>query len=274
MGHHGELHRCQGEDRQQYGDCRQPLPPSGRDCRFDGGGREDAVHFLLRLELRLAIGQQVGHLAGGLEAGRRVFRVQFGHDAAQPLRHLRDHLADRPRLVLRDALQDRERVARPERWAAGGHHVEHAAEAEQVGPVIERIALGLLGGHVHRRPGHHAATRQAGVVGGAGQAEVGDLDVLLRAGLDQHVGRLDVPVDQIRRVGSGQTLGDLPADAQHLRHLQRPDAVEALLKGLPGDELHDQIRQRLFLNRIHLHDILVANLGGCTRLPQETLAHR
>ena len=52
------------------------------------------------------------------------------------------------------------------------------------------------------------------------------------------------------------------------------DQVEALLQGLPWNELHYQVRQRFFPNPKHLHNILVANLGGCTRLPQETLARR
>ena len=76
------------------------------------------------------------------------------------------------------------------------HRVEHAAEAEQVGPVVERLPLGLLRGHVHRRAGDDAALREAGVVGGAGQAEVGDLHLVLPA-FEQDVGRLDVAVDQV-----------------------------------------------------------------------------
>ena len=47
--------------------------------------------------------------------------------------------------------------------------------------------------------------RQAGVVGGAGQAEVGDLDAL-DAVLQQDVGRLDVAMDQPLRVGGRQAL--------------------------------------------------------------------
>ena len=45
-------------------------------------------------------------------------------------------------------------------------------------------------------------------------------DPLLRPAFDQHVGRLDVAVDQVTRMGRGQPLGDLPADPQHLGHVR------------------------------------------------------
>ena len=48
----------------------------------------------------------------------------------------------------------------PERRPAGGHLVQHAAQAEQVGPLVERLALGLLRGHVHRRAGDDPALRR------------------------------------------------------------------------------------------------------------------
>ena len=152
----------------------------------------------------------------------------------------------------------------PERRPAGSHLVEHAAEAEQVGPLVERFALGLLRGHVHRRAGDDPALRDAGVVGRPGQAEVGDLHALLRPALEQDVARLDVAVDQAGGVGGGQPLGDLPADPQHLGHLQRAGAVEPLLERLAGDELHHQVRQRLLPDLVDLHDVLVPDLRPTT----------
>ena len=44
--------------------------------------------------------------------------------------------------------------------------------------MVDRLAAGLLGGHVLRRAGDDAALRQAGVVDRPGQAEVGELDPL------------------------------------------------------------------------------------------------
>ncbi len=76
------------------------------------------------------------------------------------------------------------------------------------------------------------------------------------------------------RVGRGQPLGDLPADPQHLRHVERADPVEPLLQRLAGDELHHQVRQRLFADLVDLHDVLVPHLRGGAGLAQEPLAGR
>ncbi len=68
-------------------------------------------------------------------------------------------------------------------------------------------------------PATIAGLRQAGVGGGPGQAEVGDLDPL-DAVFQQDVGRLDVAVDQPLGVGGGQAGGRLHADAQDLVQLR------------------------------------------------------
>ena len=62
-----------------------------------------------------------------------------------------------------------------------------------------------------------------------------------------------------RRMGRGQPLGDLPADPQHLRHVERTDPVESLLERLAGDEFHHQVGQRLFADLVHLHHVLMAD---------------
>ena len=121
------------------------------------------------------------------------------------------------------------------------------------------VPEGLLRGHEHRRAGDDAALRDAGVVGGAGQAEVGDLR-LVRPAFEQDVARLDVAVDQVTRMGRGQPLGDLPADPQHLGHVERAAPVEFLLERLAGDELHHQVGERLFADLVDLHHVLVPNL--------------
>jgi hypothetical protein len=225
-------------------------------------------------QLRQAEPQQVGHLLRRLEPVFRLLGVQAGDDRAQPFGHLRDDLPDRPGHVFRDALEDRQRGRGPERRPAAAHDVEHAAEAEQVRPVVNGLAHGLLRRHVQRRAGDKAALRQAGVVGGAGQAEVGQLDPLLDAGLQQDVARLDVAVDQPHGVRRGQAGGDLPADARHLRHLQRPEPVELLLQRLAGDVLHNEVGGRLLLDGVDVHDVLVADGGGGAGLAQEALAGR
>ena len=91
---------------------------------------------------------------------------------------------------------------------------------------------------------------------------------------NQNVARLDVSVDQPHRLRGGQTGGHLPAEVQHFGSLQRPGSVELLLERLTVDELHHQIRQRLFLNAVDLHDVVMPNRGGRASFSQKSLARR
>ena len=209
---------------------------------------------------------------GGSEAVGGLLGVQLGDDRDQPIRHFRDDLLDRPRLFLGDALEDRQRRGRTEGRPAAAHHVQHAAEAEQVGTLVDHFSLRLLRRHVQRRAGDGAALRQAGVIGGAGQTEVGDLHAIAR--LQQDVARLDVAVNQPARVRRRQSAGDLLADLHHLTQVERTGLVELLLKGQAVDVLHDEERDRLFLDGVNADDVLVANAGGRACLAQKALASR
>ena len=74
------------------------------------------------------------------------------------------------------------------------------------------------------------------------------------------------------RVGGGQPLGDLPADPQHLGHVERAGPVEFLLERLAGDELHHQVGQRLLADLVDLHHVLVPDLRRRPGLAQKPLA--
>jgi hypothetical protein len=91
---------------------------------------------------------------------------------------------------------------------------------------------------------------------------------------EQDVGRLDVAVNQAVLVGRRQAAGDLRADPQHLRHVERPDPVEPLLQGLAGDVFRHQMRERLLLDRVNGDDVLMADRGGGAGFAQEALARR
>ena len=104
-----------------------------------------------------------------------------------------------------------ERPPAGERQPAGAEGVEHAAQAEQVGPMVDRLAARLLGRHELRRADDDPVVGQAGIIGRAGQAEVDDLDAPRRA-VEQDVGRLDVAVDQAVGMRGGQAESDLPPD--------------------------------------------------------------
>ncbi len=153
----------------------------------------------------------------------------------------------------------------------GAHGIEHAAQAEEVGPVVGQLAARLLGRHVLRGPGHHAALRLAAVVDGAGQAEVGDLDPL-DAVLQQDVRRLDVAMDQALCVRRGQPQGRLHADAQDFLGAQRAVAVDPILERPAVDAGHHQVREtvlRIGVDGVDGDDVVVDDRGGGLRLAGE-----
>ena len=86
--------------------------------------------------------------------------------------------------------------------------------------------------------------RYAGVVGRPGQAEVGDLDVRGGPASSRILAGLMSRWISPGAVGGGQAAGDLPADPEHVRDLQRPGPIELLLQGFSGDVLHDQVGDR------------------------------
>ena len=76
-----------------------------------------------------------------------------------------------------DRHQRRDGVPALERLPPAAQAIEDHAEAEQVAAGIDRLAAGLLGGHVGRRADDRSLLRQRRFLrGGAGQAEVEDLD--------------------------------------------------------------------------------------------------
>ena len=223
------------------------------------------------MHVREVLPEQVRHILRRLEAFGGILRVQLLDDAAEPLRHFGDDLTHRPGSVVGHALQNRQCRLRSERRPASQHRVNHAAEAEKVGAVIERFPTRLFRRHVHRRTGHNSATCQAGIVGGTRQPKVRDLHLLLRSVIDQDVRRLDVAVNQSLVVGGSQTLRDLPGDIQSLRRVKRAGAVEAVLQCFTRHEFHDEKRQRFFSGLVNADDVLVLNQRRGPRFAQERL---
>ena len=95
------------------------------------------------LQVREERFEQLGHLGGGLEPLGRVLGVEPRDDRRQPGGDVGVELADRPG----SSSQTRRRTAMvvAERRAAGAHGVQHAAEAEQVGAVVDRLACACSG---------------------------------------------------------------------------------------------------------------------------------
>src|SRR4051812_43786222 len=96
-----------------------------------------------------------------------------------------------------------------------GELVEHCAEREDVGLRGDRLATGLLGGHVPDRPddqtgfsGHSGWTGADRRLMHTSEAEVEQLDVAIRP--NHHVIRLDVTMNDLCCMRDGERFRDLP----------------------------------------------------------------
>ncbi len=137
-------------------------------------------HFVTLLNGTPRMGEvafkQIRHLGGGLDPLGRIFLHQTIDERFQPGRNVGIERSNGGWLLLADLAKNGERIRCAEGLDSGTHRIEHAAQAEQVGPVIDGFSAGLLRRHVLRRAGHHAVLGQPQVVGHARQAEIGYLD--------------------------------------------------------------------------------------------------
>ena len=146
----------------------------------------------------------------------------------------------RPRGLAHVLVGDRDGAVPDERRSAGQQLVEQAAGRVDVGPRVDGLAAGLLGGEVLRGPddgrglGHGVRVAHR-----ASDAEVHHLDVAARG--EHDVPRFDVAVDDagaVAVVERGQhTAGDLERTlGQDLAAL-----AQDVAQGASGHELHDDV---------------------------------
>ncbi len=89
--------------------------------------------------------QDLRDLAGRGVAVVRGLGMKPGDDRLEPGGRLRNEVADRTRLVVNDLEQDPDRIRVSKRRAAGVEAVEHAPQAEEVGPRVEPQSLRCSG---------------------------------------------------------------------------------------------------------------------------------
>ena len=261
---HGQQH----DGGQQPRAAARASVTAGLRCSGSGKGLRVGV-----LDMCQVAAQQIGHLGGRLEPLLPVFCQQPVDDCDQPIGDFRVDRADGTRRVVTDSPHYGQGALGAKRGPSSTHRVEHASQTEQVGPRINRQALGLFGRHVLRRAGHVAGPRHAHVVGSASQTEVGDLDPL-DAVFQEDVRRLDVAMDDTLLVGSGQPGGDLQTNPQSLLQAELPLAVDLLLQRLAIDEFHHQVGWSTLLDGIDGHYVIMTYRGHGPRLPQKTLLGR
>ena len=160
------------------------------------------------------------------------------------------------------------RLAR-ERHGAGEQLVEDDPRRVEVGALVDRGAARLLGREVlrrtHDRPGLGHLARAC-----AGDPEVGDLHPALA--VDEHVVRLDVPVDDPVLVRVPERGEDLARVRDRDRNRARPPGHDELLEGAALDVLHhDVVRARRNAPVVDRDDVRVGEAGGVRRLAAEAL---
>jgi hypothetical protein len=132
---------------------------------------------------------------------------------------------------------------------AGQHAIHRAAQAVDVGAVIDGVRADLLGRHVVGGADEVAGAgdlAQLGPLAQLGQAEVQHLGVLLVAAADAHdVLGLQIPMHHPRVVGLVQGRADLHAQGDGPRHRQGPLALDDRAQVVALDVLHDQVEQPL-----------------------------
>ena len=127
---------------------------------------------------------------------------------------------------------------------AAGHRLEEqAAEGVDVGARVDALAGDLLGGRVVERPDPLPGLREAlGALDALGQAEIGQEGVIAPAGRrEQHVGRLDVAVDESVGVRGVQGGGYLRDDRRRPAGREGALAGEELVEVGPVDEAHGHV---------------------------------
>ena len=164
-----------------------------------------------------------------------------------------------------------------ERRAAGEHLEQDRAGGEAVGPRIDRLAVHLLGRHVPRRPHHDAAASQAdgGLAGllhlGPGQSEIEQLDAVAR---DEHVGRLEIAMDDAARVDRAKRGEHLRRDRYRLGDAERA-ARQPLGERLAFEQFHREEQVVAILaDVVDLADVRMIDARGRARLPPQSLPGR
>ena len=244
----GGDHRRQRPDRRRRPARRRRCAQRGRRrrrrARPDPGQRGARGHPPARRRRIVLVVVRRG------EPGARRDRLTDDHRARRPLRSIDpdaalDHLdeprrqppGERSRRLRRLRHRDRDRVVARPRPRAGRQLVQHHAEREHIGALIDLLSRQLLGRHVARRADQRPDLRDPDLVAAARDPEIGDHDAI-RPPLDHHVVRLEVAVDHPRLVRRRQPGAQL--DRQTAQPPPRHRRAELAGQRRAVDQLHRQ----------------------------------
>jgi len=212
-------------------------------------------------------------IRGACDARLAVLLHEVQDDLLEERRELRVELGRRPRLRAHLPLDHGGHVVREERVLAGRELVQEKAQGVEVGAAVRRQVREAFGRGVEHGADEHAGMREAQrLVGDERHPEVHQLDVPV--GGDEHVLRLDVPVEDARSVDGGERAGDLAAGVETEVLGDVPKLVQELPKRLPLDELHREVEGGLAIDLglagvEGAHHVLVADATARLHLPLE-----
>jgi hypothetical protein len=156
------------------------------------------------------------------------------------------------------------------RLDAREHLIEQRPARVHVGACVGALVDDDLGREVGDGADERAARGGGRGADGAGQAEVGDLD--LAVGRDEHVLGLHVAVDQVRAVRRGQRRQDVGEETQRPQRTHGRLLAHHVAQGAPRYVLHDEVGDVAVAALVEDgHDTAVVELGGGARLPLEAL---
>ncbi len=193
-----------------------------------------------------ALPGQRGHDLGGRRTPRRVLD-EAGADQPQQGRGYAGQVG----LAVHDLVEQRGVRGRavPEDAAPGRREGEHGAQREHVARRADVPARRLLRRHVAGRADHHAGLGHPAAVHGPRDAEV---DEARSVGRQQDVGRLQVAVDQARRVDVLEGGGEAGGQRADRALRQRSVGGDHVRQVGPEDVRGGQPRQRRV--RVGVHD--------------------
>jgi len=139
-------------------------------------------------------------------------------------------------------------VAGRERRVAGQELEQHAAERVDVRARVDAVAADLLGGDVVEGADEGTGRGHPGrCLDLAREPEVGQVDVLAGAALDQDVARLDVAVNESALVRRVERRGDLGDDRGRVLGRQRPPRPQQPAQVGAVDQVHGHEQQPVLL---------------------------
>ena len=225
----------------------------GQACRQQMRGHDGGSAPCSRCGRR----ERVRHRPGGRTTLRQRNGRRVGDRVGQP-RIDRWHDRSDIEAVLRRTLQRRRRTN-----AADGLEQRHA-QREDVARRAERLAAGLLGRHVEAGAHDHASRRHrlADLVETPSDPEIGELRVT--AVVEQHVGRLDVAMDDAGRVGRIECRRHLGPDPGDVGRRQSSITGEPFGERSSGDEFHHDVEHPVVGTGVeHRHRVRVDESCGC-----------